>query len=387
MNIVNIADFSPIDIRALIEAKYDDPVISVYVATDQKELVPQEKGLLRTFHSMKTEVLKNRKDYIESLSGKQQRQLHEDLQEIETFLKENVMPEGFRSFIIFKSNERLSCVFRLRVRTLDALIIDPDPYIVPLEVALEENERVLFVEATKEESRFLLYNMGDCRLTHRIQSFVPSDTVDDSIPGHVQRHRLTHLQWHLKHTATMAYRLFAEGSCDSIVLMAERRIMALLEEFLHQSLKDKIAWRIYNSPDADARNRKELIEAAIRDHHADREAKAIEDLINYKPGEELISGLRNVIAATNLFRIRKLLASTGIRDRGFVCKGHHYVSLEGTECPFDGSKLLPVENILDEIVEVTRFYGVSVMLVEHCKDLLAKYDGIAAVVYPSASQS
>jgi hypothetical protein len=57
--------------------------------------------------------------------------------------------------------------------------------------------------------------------------------------------------------------------------------------------------------------------------------------------------------------------SAGLREKGYVCKGHHYVSLEETECPFDGARLQPLGNVVDEIVEIARFHGVSVMVVEH----------------------
>jgi hypothetical protein len=75
---------------------------------------------------------------------------------------------------------------------------------VPLEAVLETNERVLFVETSKEESRFDIYSLGILEDVDRIQSFVPSDSVDKGIPRHAQRHRLSQLKWHLKQTATQA---------------------------------------------------------------------------------------------------------------------------------------------------------------------------------------
>ena len=73
-------------------------------------------------------------------------------------------------------------VIQLPVHATDRLTIDPDPYIVPLEMILE-NERVLFLEIEKQESRFQIYHFGQRQEQDRIQSFVPSDRVDDSIPG------------------------------------------------------------------------------------------------------------------------------------------------------------------------------------------------------------
>ena len=84
-------------------------------------------------------------------------------------------------------------------------------------------------------------------------------------------------------------------------------------------------------------------------------------------------------------RDRLTLISESLHQKGSVCKEHHYVSLEETECPFCHARLLPVENVIDEIVEIARLHGVNVTLVEYRQELMAKYDGIAAVTYVQAN--
>jgi peptide subunit release factor 1 (eRF1) len=194
------------------------------------------------------------------------------------------------------------------------------------------------------------------------------------------------LRAHLRQVANEVYQLYDQGSCDLLVLMAENRVAALLEEYLHESLQPKIIARILDSPDADARDRKELIESALREHRANKEAKAIESLHNYRP-EELVSSLRNVLNVLNLFLIRKLLVSENLHQKGFVCKEHHYLSLEAGNCPFDDSKLLAAEDVVDEIIEVARLHGVEVLIIKHRQDLLAEYAGIAAIQYAVPPQA
>jgi peptide subunit release factor 1 (eRF1) len=123
-----------------------------------------------------------------------------------------------------------------------------------------------------------------------------------------------------------------------------------------------------------------MIEGALRDHRAAKEAKAIESLHDHRP-EELVYSLRNVINALNLFLIRKLLVSENLHQKGFACKEHHYLSLEAGDCPFDNTKLLAAENVVDEIIEVARLHGVEVLIIKHRQDLLAQYAGIAAIGY------
>ena len=83
--------------------------------------------------------------------------------------------------------------------------------------------------------------------------------------------------------------------------------------------------------------------------------------------------------------MRKLLISENLHQKGSVCKEHHYISLDETECPFCHARLLPVENVVDEIVEIARLHGVNVTIVEYRQELMAKCDGIAAVTYVPAS--
>jgi len=373
-------------VRAIVEHQYLDPVVSFYLDLDPEKVAPLGKGLLRTFHTLRTQAVKDMGDWIASLSRSQKQTLNHDLEEIEAFLAEYFPPPHIRSLVVFRSGEALNRVLKLEVHMRDKLVIDPDPYVVPLEAILERNEKVLFVEASKEESRFGIYQLGHCEQVHRIQSFVPSDGMDKTKFGTVQRHRLNHLEWHLKHTAAVACRLHNQHSFDVTVVMAENRIEAMPEEYLHQALKERIIGRIYNSPDADSRDRKKLIESVLSDYHAKKEAEALQELSNHPP-EEIVSTLPGVIEACNLFVVRKLLVSERLQSKGFVCKEHHYASLNGGQCPFDNAKLLPIENVVDEIVEIARLHGVNVLIFEQRPELLASRGEIAAVCYRWAEQA
>jgi hypothetical protein len=373
-------------VRALVETEYTDPVISLYLGLSPEKVAPEPKGLLRSFHSMKGHALDGHKDFIESLSKSQKATLDHDIQEIQAFLADYFVPQHLRSLVIFRSGEKLNEVFGLLVPINDVLKIDSDPYVTPLEAVLEDDEKVLFVESAKDDTKFLLYQLGSCRQIDRAKAFVPSDTVDRSIPHHAQEHRLEHLRSHLRQVASEVYHLHEQGAWDLLVIMAENRVAALLDEYLHESVKPKIIGRILDSPEADPRDRKKLIEIALREHRADKEMKAIEGLREHKP-EELASSLPNVIKLLDLFLIRRLLVSENLHQKGFVCKEHHYVSLEGGKCPLDNSDLLAAENVVDEVIEVARLHGVEVLIVKQRQDLLAEYSGVAAIHYTVPPQT
>lgn len=368
------------ELRSLAEATYEGPVVSFYSDLTPEMLVPAQRGLVRAFRSLKKSALEEYKTFIEALPRQQQKVVHNDLRDIESFLTGCPVAKGIRSLIIFKSGTALNEVLALPVRCTNNLIVDPDPFVLPLENILEEHQRVLALQVSKEESEFFVYQLGYFREIDRIKSFVPTDSVDASRPGHVQRHRLSHLHWHLKLTANAASRLYGQWSCRSLVLMGEERVSHLLEEFLHDNLRKQVIGRVYGSPTADDRDLKEVIENALRNHKQQLEIQAVQELSEYRP-DVVASGLQQVIEVCNLFLARRLFISGGIEKSGFVCRQHHYISLEAAACPFCGATLVPVSSVIDELVEIARMHGIGLTMIEYRQDMMSKYDGIAGVTY------
>lgn len=376
-------------LREIMQEQYANPVVSLYLTRSPQEVAAGPKGsMLSTFHELKPRVMEDRKGYLASLSREQKFALEHDLAEIESFLQEDLPGDKLRSLIVFRSGEQLNRVAKLFVPTTNALVIDPDPYVLPLEAAFEQNETVLLIEAEKQESRFLIDQLGVVEQVARIQShFATEDYADKVDPGHAQRHRLTHLEWHLKRTADAAYRLLSQHTYDALIILAELRISTVLEGFLRDPVKERIIGRIENAPKAETRDRRDLIEAILQEYKAKREGQAIAALNDYRPGVDLVSSLREVLRACNLFLVRQLILSAGLQQPGFVCRSHHYLALEPGTCPFDGTKLAPVENIIDQAVEIARLHDVDVLVVHQRPELMTKYGGIAAVVYPGAQQA
>lgn len=83
----------------------------------------------------------------------------------------------------------------------------------------------------------------------------------------------------------------------------------------------------------------------------------------------------------NQFLVRRLLVSVELKQPGFVCRQHHFLSLEGGRCPFCGADLLPAGNIIDELIEFARLHGVELMVIEERPELLDPHAGVAAVTY------
>jgi peptide subunit release factor 1 (eRF1) len=248
---------------------------------------------------------------------------------------------------------------------------------------MEEQHRVLVVDLAKEKATFFLYELGFEEQIHSIRSFVPSDTVDAGRPGKVQR-RLTHLQWHFKASAQAAERLFRERGCDFLALIGEETLVKEFEDYLAKSLRDHLVAELHWSPDDGPNRRRAALEEALAKQRKKEEEEALGELGFFQGHDRLAAGLEKVLDAANLFLMRRLVLDDELARPGYVCRDHHFLSLNSGPCPFDGQALVPAENVVDELVEIARLHGVDVMLVEHRRDLLGKYDGAAAVLLTAA---
>jgi len=236
------------------------------------------------------------------------------------------------------------------------------------------------VDLSKEKTTASVYELGYEEPVGAIKAFVPSDSVDASRPGKVQRHRLTHLQWHLKSSAQLVDRLFREKGADLVALIGEEDLVKEFEDYLPKAIRERLLARLRLSPDDRTNKRRTALEGALAEARTRDEEAALSELGFYKGHGRLAAGLELVIDAANLFLLRPLHLDDRLTRAGYVCRSHHFLSLTAGPCPFDNQPLLPAENVIDELVEIARLHGVQVMLVMSRQDLLGPYEGVAAVL-------
>jgi hypothetical protein len=372
------------DLRKIARQNYERPVITLYLNFSPGRLVRADPPVFVTvFHSLRHQALEARKPYIEALPHAPRLGVPDDLHEIQAFL-EGYVPEGERALVIFKSGAQLNRVMPLPLRVANSLTIDADPFVEPLEAILEEQHRVLVIDLSKERTVFSVYGLGFEEPIHAITSFVPTDTVDGSRPGKEQRHRLTHLQWHLKASAQAAERFFRERGCDRLALIGEQTLVKEFEDYLAKPLHDSLLTELHLTPGDSPNRRRAALQEALAEERKEEEEAALSELGFFKGHGRLAAGLEVVIDAANLFLMRRLFLDSELATPGYACRNHHFLSLKPGSCPFDNQALLPAENVVDELVEMAWLHGVEVTLVMHRADLLRPYGGAAAVLLTAA---
>jgi Bacterial archaeo-eukaryotic release factor family 10 len=361
------------ELRNIARQHDEGPVITLYLNFSP------DRPLLSIFDSLRHGELEARKPYIDSQPHAQRLRVPEDLADVRAFI-EGFEPQAARAIVIFKQGSRLNRVMPLPVRVANSLTIDVDPYIEPLEAIMEEQRRVLAVELSKEKTTFSLYELGFEEQIHAITSSIPRDEVEISRREEVQRHQLTHLQWHLKASAQAADRLFRERGCDMLALIGEEGLVKEFEDYIPKAMKERLLALSRLSPEAGPNQRRAALEGALAEDRKREEEAALGELGFFKGHGRLAAGLELVIEAANLFLMRQLFLDDRLARAGFVCRNHHFLSLTSGACPFDNQPLLPAENVIDELVEIARLHGVEVRLVMYRQDLLGPYDGVAAVL-------
>lgn len=182
---------------------------------------------------------------------------------------------------------------------------------------------------SKNESRLCSEHLGHLEEIDSLGSFVPSDTVDASRPGKAQRHRITHLRWHLEATAQLAGRLFGDRGFSLLILAGDESVVAEFERFLPDRLRARVVSRLHPSPRQDAREWQRQIEQVLAAQRRLKEEAALAGLGEYAAQGVLMTGLAGVLEVVNRLLARRLFVSALLQQPGFVCRQHHFLSLHG----------------------------------------------------------
>ncbi|MDX6645853.1 MAG: peptide chain release factor subunit 1 [Miltoncostaeaceae bacterium] len=371
------------ELRALLRRDYRYPVISLYLTLEMAKAVRKPRSpLLTLFHSLRTGMEEERAEFLEELSRDQRWRLDVDLTEIETVLLERDFG-GARSLVILKSGEDLNRLIGLPLPIADLMVVDPEPFVAPLERVLETHRKLLVIEVEKENARFWTYHLGMRRSLDRVEDFVPSDTVDRSRPGKVQRHRLTHLEWHLRRTARVADHLMSSEGCQGLVLVGDERIRSMLADTLSRPLADRLSLML---PAGDPETIEEGIERHFAAEQARHEEEAVAELEERLAKDHAVAGLEEVLDATNLFLARRLLLAQGAGRPGYMCRRHRHLSLEPGPCPYCGREMTPVADLANQLLAVAHLHGIDHLLMTERPELLEPHGGVAAELFvPTAA--
>jgi hypothetical protein len=370
------------ELRELVGATYRQPVISLYLGLAE-ERGPRE--VLAVLDSLREEELAARGDMVETLPANERFALRRDLHEIHSLVRA-LEVRSASGLVVFKSGHELNRALTLAAATVDALTIDRGPRVEPLLAVLEEYPKTLVVVPGEERSQFWSHHLDHLEEIQSAAALAVARERAEATRERSGQSVLTPRQWHLMTTAQIAGQLFTERECSHVVLSGDGALLDELDCFLPDSLRDRVVGRVPPGPGRDRAVWQREIEAELVAHRRALEEAAVGGLKDEREARLVTSGLAGVIEVLNHFLARKLVIGAGLREPGFACRQHHFLSLRAGGCPFCGAELVGASNLSDWLIGFARLHGVDVMLIEVARELLTPYQDVAVVRFDLSSR-
>jgi hypothetical protein len=195
------------------------------------------------------EHLKNEVKRIdETLSGNAAaiQAFHRNVAAIEAVLSSR-RPVAARGMAIFAASERnLLQVYALASVVPNRLVIDEEPYLLPLLELLHRQRRYLVVHTDTHRGRLYTAVPGATHLIEEIEDPVPkrhraAGELWGKQQATIARHREDHIAHYIKGLAQEIERAWPEEGYDSIVLLGEHELLTKLRAHLGEELRSRIA--------------------------------------------------------------------------------------------------------------------------------------------------
>jgi len=193
---------------------------------------------------LKTEV--KRIDETLSSDPAAQTEFHRNIAAIEGLLSSRRMVSA-RGMAVFAASQRnLLQAFALTSTVPNRLVIDEEPYLVPLLELLHRQRRYLVVHTDTHRGRLYTAVPGALHLIEEIDEPVPKrQRAAGELWGKQQatiaRHREDHVLHYLKELAREVERAWPEEHYDGIVLSGEHAVLEKLRAHLPDKLRSNVA--------------------------------------------------------------------------------------------------------------------------------------------------
>lgn len=344
-------------IRELASFKgHDAPVISCYLDVDGRRLHRQQD-----IEQELDQLLRRAKDRGDTSPS------HADLRRIEEFVRRGFDRSRTRGLAIFSCTAHaLWQVVHLPVRVRSQLVINELPAVGQLESVVQTYERFGVLLVDRQRARMFLFQLGELIDRSELFDQLPRDYDErgqmerGGVAGHVEELAAQHA----RRAAAVAFYVHQHRGFDRLTIGGPDDIVRQVERALHPYLTAKMCGRL---PVACTAPPDEILAAAIElEQHVEREkeAKVVAGLREASATGKGVHGLAPVLGALNEHRVDRLVVSSGYAEPGWRCSCGAVLA-KGPRCPGCEGEMRPIDDVVEEAIEVALANGAAV---EVCVD-------------------
>ncbi|HDQ14685.1 MAG TPA: hypothetical protein ENN41_07720 [Sediminispirochaeta sp.] len=355
----------------------EHPVVSLYVN------VEWPKKYASQLNSMVREAVQGIHENSR-LAESELTELEKLLFRIETELKGRKNHfHGTKMLAIFADTQGFWEDFELPVRLPNRVVIDPSPQVHPI-IALQDNFLRFLVLVSNSYKAKILTIQGHQFVEEQV-IFTQEEAEgsnDEALKGfgeqHLDRSEREQLHRSIKTIAQTTFHTFKEGAYDFLILAAPERDLPLLKDNLHTYLQEKVIGQVAARPEEETEALLKKVHAAVSEWEKEREKKLLDYLSteDYEGGKA-VKGVGPSLKALMNGQVHTLAVRDGFARGGYHCPKDNYLDLAKKPCPRCGEQLVPVEDVVDRMVEETLRQNGEIRYVRYFPEEL-EGDGIAA---------
>lgn len=365
------------DIQALRElVGRGGPVVSLYLNVTPPRPFKSE---LRSLLHEKWERLK-----AAGLGGELLRRIEGIFESLKAYVDELRPPERTRLLVVFAADGDFFQEYRLPVALPSRLYVDPDPYIRPLTVLLDEFNRYCVAIVDRRRARVFDMYLGEMEEdVGALESETPGwvsegegraarGTAVGTGPwagwreSKIQRHIADHVHRHFKEVAALLFQHFKGRGFDRLIVGgpdgAEGKVVPAFLDHLHSYLRERLAGVFPGEVDLPVNEIKRRALEVAAGHERREEEALIGRLLSEanRDGGLGVLGLNDVVLALMMSQVHTLIVEHDYRERGWICPRDHQLSMAPGRCPLCDGELEEVEDFVDEVVEEAIDQGAEV---------------------------
>ena len=202
------------------------------------------------------------------------------------------------------------------------------------------------------------HSMGEYRFHMRIQE---------------EKHRL----FKIANDALM--EAWKESKFDKLVIGSIREDIRDIENHLHTYLLERLVGYVSINPsEAKEQDIMEKVLELLWQKDREEEEELVNKLLQLEGQGLAVSGVSKVLEQLQLGNVKTLIVADSFQRPGYYCPQSHVPTLK-PECPIEGEEVYPVEDIVDEMLELALEEKASVEVILR-EDLQKRIDGVGALL-------